>query len=148
LHGREWIHGLAPAKNVGTNIAAEIESILAEIEGREASPSIAFEAAVQTRLEKKDLKQPEGTNTPKKIANTSTSFERSPEVKAWVLRSSNGICEGCQQPAPFVTSTGQFFWKSTTFELWQMGAAIGLKMLWLSVRTVIEPFIPAGTKTK
>lgn len=109
LHGRDWIQGLPPAKNVGTNIAAEIESILAEVEGREVSPSIAFEAAVQTKLDKGDLEPPAGEASPKKITSTSTGFERNPEVKAWVLNNAKGTCESCEQRAPFMTATGQLF---------------------------------------
>lgn len=109
LHGRDWVPGLAPAKNVGTNVAAEIEIILAEIEGREVSPSIAFEAAVQTKLDKIDLGPPAGEASPKKVTTISTGFERKPEVKAWVLKNAKGTCESCEQPAPFMTPTGQLF---------------------------------------
>lgn len=109
LHGRDWISGLPPAKNVGVNIVAEIESILAEIEGRSPIPSIEFDAAVQIHLEKKDLKYPMGTSSPKRVTTSVSGFERDPKVKAWVLREANGICESCETPAPFVTSTGEYF---------------------------------------
>ena len=46
---------------------------------------------------------------PKKITTSTTSFERCPEVKAWVMSNSKGICENCESPAPFVTSSGRFF---------------------------------------
>ena len=109
LHGREWLTGLPPAKNVGTNVAAQIESILEEIEEREASKAIAFEASVETKLANPKTSKPNGTTVPKKITTSTTGFERCPEVKAWVLNNSKGICENCETPAPFFTSSGRFF---------------------------------------
>jgi 5-methylcytosine-specific restriction protein A len=50
--GREWVPGLRPAKNVGANVASEIESILASIENRAASPDVSFESQVQNALAK------------------------------------------------------------------------------------------------
>jgi 5-methylcytosine-specific restriction protein A len=109
LHGRDWLKGFSPARNVGTNVAAQIESILAEIENRERSDSIAFEAAVDIRLRKPRASKPKGILAPKKVDSTSKVYERCPDVKAWVLSNSKGICENCETPAPFVTSSGRFF---------------------------------------
>jgi predicted HNH restriction endonuclease len=109
LHGREWIQGLAPAKNVGTNVAAEIESLLAKAEGRAAVPAIAFEASVETQLKRKEIQPPTGVAVPKRVTSSSSGFERDPEVKAWVLINAQGICESCEQPAPFTSVTGHPF---------------------------------------
>jgi 5-methylcytosine-specific restriction protein A len=109
LHGRHWIDGLLPAKNVGTNVVAEIESILAVIEKRDVVPAIEFEAAVENQLKRKKILPPQGVSEPKRITNSTTSFERNPLVKAWVLRNAGGICESCQQPAPFRTISGEAF---------------------------------------
>jgi 5-methylcytosine-specific restriction protein A len=109
LHGREWLRGLPPAANVGTNVAAQIESILAEIEEREANYAIAFEASVERKLANPNTFKPTGKTDPKKITTSATGYDRCPEVKAWVLNNSNGICESCERPAPFVTSSGRFF---------------------------------------
>lgn len=38
----------------------------------------------------------------------SLQFVRDPEVKAWVLKLANGICECCGQPAPFDSVSGPF----------------------------------------
>ena len=51
LLGRGWLQGLKPAKNVGANIAAEIELMIAEAEGKEIIPVAAFE--IEVREEKK-----------------------------------------------------------------------------------------------
>jgi 5-methylcytosine-specific restriction protein A len=109
LHGREWLSGLPPARNVGTNVAAEIELILSEIENRAAKSSIAFEASVETKLANPKSSKPSGNTQPQKISTNSTEFERCAEVKAWILNNSKGICENCNSPAPFVTSSGRFF---------------------------------------
>lgn len=109
LHGRDWTNGLNPANNVDPNVAAEIESTLAEVEGREAAPFIAFEAEVQRRLGQPNIEPPKGEATPKKVTSRVSGYERLPSVKAWVLQAANGTCENCEQPAPFMTARGQLF---------------------------------------
>lgn len=53
LMGRGWLTGLKPAKNVGANVAAEIEALLAEAEGRNSVPVAAFEIVVREEAKKK-----------------------------------------------------------------------------------------------
>jgi 5-methylcytosine-specific restriction protein A len=106
LKGRQWIQGLNPAKNVGANVAIEIESILAEIENREKSPELEFEARVQAALSKGSIEKPQGNKSPKANRNQSNQFERDPKVKAWVLITANGCCELCTKAAPFISVTG------------------------------------------
>lgn len=106
LLGRDWLPGLKPAKNVGARVAAEIEQLLAEVEGRQANPVAAFE--VQSReLRQKPLAKPTGDPAPAAISATVTQYRRNAEVKAWVLREACGTCEACQQAAPFNGSDGQ-----------------------------------------
>ena len=109
LHGRNWTNDLNPANNVDPNVAAEIESTLAEVEDREAASFISFEAKVQSRLDQPNIEKPKGATTPKKVTSSSSGYERLPEVKAWVLQNANGTCENCEEPAPFKTATGQLF---------------------------------------
>src|SRR5471030_431485 len=42
LMGRQWMSGLKPARNVGANVAAEIEELLNEIENRKTLPVAEF----------------------------------------------------------------------------------------------------------
>jgi len=49
------------------------------------------------------LEKPTGQIEPKKVTTSSSTFERSQDVKAWVLQSASGICECCEEPAPFTT---------------------------------------------
>ncbi|HGX3397491.1 TPA: HNH endonuclease [Enterobacter hormaechei] len=55
------------------------------------------------------LNQPEGNKNPKMFVKTQNIFERNPEVKAWVLKNSKGICENCGGDAPFYLKDGNPF---------------------------------------
>jgi 5-methylcytosine-specific restriction endonuclease McrA len=44
---------------------------------------------------------PGGQESPKSKIVSSVQFYRDSEVKAWVLRTSKGTCEYCEEPAPF-----------------------------------------------
>lgn len=106
LMGRDWLTGLKPAKNVGTNVAAQIERLIAEVEGRQVVPIVAFEIAVREDVKKKQLPVPKGSSNPNQVTSTSTQYARDPAVKAWVLKQAGGICECCKQLAPFNGSDG------------------------------------------
>jgi 5-methylcytosine-specific restriction protein A len=107
--GREWLPGLLPAKNVGTNIAPRIERLIAEVEGKQTIPVVQFEAEVLDNIERPSMERPEGSAAPKKSITPVTSFARDPAVKAWVLRRANGKCESCLEDAPFITTEGYPF---------------------------------------
>jgi len=106
LMGRDWLSGLKPAKNVGANVAAQIEELIAEVEGKQVIPTIAFEIAVREDIKKKQLPSPPGSPTPKAATATVTQYQRDSSVKAWVLKHANGVCECCNQQAPFLGSDG------------------------------------------
>lgn len=106
LLGRDWLTGLKPAKNVGVNVATQIEELIAEVEGKSFVPKVAFEMEVRESLEKDQLPLPQGNRVPKTTTSTVTIYERDPTVKAWVLRQANGVCECCNQKAPFMGSNG------------------------------------------
>ncbi|USJ25294.1 HNH endonuclease [Ensifer adhaerens] len=44
--------------------------------------------------------------TPSKIASTATVFERSRDIRDYVVARGNGRCEGCSNAAPFLRSNG------------------------------------------
>lgn len=106
LMGRDWLSGLRPARNVGANVAAQIEELIAEVEGTSIVPVVSFEIVVRDDMKKRKLPQPPGTHEPKATTSTVTQYQRDPSVKAWVLQQANGICECCNQQAPFVGSDG------------------------------------------
>jgi 5-methylcytosine-specific restriction protein A len=109
LLGRNWLTGLKPAKNVGAKVAAEIEALIAEVEGKLLLPVAAFEIEVREEAKKKNISKPEGKRHPMAVPSAITHYQRDPSVKAWVLHQSNGKCESCEQPAPFNGSDGEPF---------------------------------------
>ena len=109
IMGRDWLTGLKPAKNVGPNVAPQIEALIAEIEGKPSAPVVAFEIAVRNELRNKELPKPPGNLIPKSSTTTVTQYQRDPSVKAWVLKKAAGVCECCQRPAPFSGADGEAF---------------------------------------
>jgi len=106
LLGREWIPGLRPARNVGTNVAKEIEEILAELEHRAVEPTVAFETRVVVARSKPGLSRPLGVRSPEPLETQTTQYARDADVKAWVLEEAAGVCERCLKPAPFTAGSG------------------------------------------
>lgn len=106
LLGRAWLAGLKPAKNVGANVAAVIEAMIAQSEGRQFIPVAAFEIEAREEAKKKGLSKPQGNRRPTATSSAITQYQRDAAVKAWVLQQANGKCESCGQSAPFKGSDG------------------------------------------
>jgi 5-methylcytosine-specific restriction enzyme A len=104
LLGRNWLPGLKPAKNVGANVASEIEELISLAEGRAGASIAGFEIEVRDQLKQPRLAEPSGRSRPTSTAVSITQFQRDASVKAWVLREANGNCECCSRPAPFMTT--------------------------------------------
>lgn len=109
LLGRDWLTGLKPAKNVGANVAAEIEEMIAQSEGRQFIPVAAFEIEARKEAKRKNLSKPQGNRRPTATASAITQYKRVTAVKSWVLQQAQGKCESCDQPAPFNGSDGEPF---------------------------------------
>jgi len=107
--GRDWLEGLKPARNVGAKVAAEIEAMIAQAEGKQFVPMAAFEIEAREEATKKNLAKPAGNLLPKATASTTTQYQRNSAVKAWILQQADGQCESCEQPAPFRDFGGQPF---------------------------------------
>jgi len=59
------------------------------------------------RSQRGKLRRPRGQAKPKKRDQTGgSSYERDPEVKAWVLQEAQGVCECCGERGPFLTDLG------------------------------------------
>jgi 5-methylcytosine-specific restriction protein A len=93
LSGREWIKGLKPLSNVGSNVIREIEEILAEIESRTIQ-----NIAIPLRVKQKP---PAGNKFPAKNMTQMTYFERDQQVVDWVKMNAKGKCELCSKSSPF-----------------------------------------------
>ena len=109
LLGRTWLPGLKPAKNVGANVASEIEELIGLAEGRSVASIAGFEIEVRDQLKQPRLAEPSGRSKPTSTAVSITQFQRDASVKAWVLREANGNCECCSRPGPFMTIDGTPF---------------------------------------
>jgi len=106
LMGRTWLAGLKPAKNVGANVAGDIEALLNQAENRKSVPIAGFEITVREEIEKARLPKPIGNRSPKVTPTDVTLFQRDAMVKAWVLQQANGKCEACEKSAPFYGTDG------------------------------------------
>ena len=73
--------------------------------GEPTSDNVALEEKVKSLLFT-DLSNPTGNLTPNKTPQNTEAFVRDPKVKAWVLKSANGVCELCNSPAPFFKPDG------------------------------------------
>lgn len=104
--GRKWVSGLRPAKNVGPTNASKLQTFIAEIEGQSFNYSVSFDHKVGVLLEKKKLVPPLGVAQPTASYSQVTNYERDPAVKAWIISQADGICECCEQTAPFITESG------------------------------------------
>ena len=103
--GREWIKGLRPAKNVGSNVFKEIEEIINNLDNK-FSKNVSFQNQVDNLIKNKKRKEPKGSRNPKVYKSEVIQYIRDPAVTAWVLDLANGICESCKEPAPFIKPNG------------------------------------------
>ncbi|WP_417448483.1 HNH endonuclease [Idiomarina abyssalis] len=108
LQGRNWIEGLKPAKNVGTKVIASIERLLAELEGQFLGDVAAFQSKVE-KAKNNQGQPPKGNRSPSCVQTSITQYVRDPEVVSWVLAEAKGVCECCNQPAPFERADGSPF---------------------------------------
>ncbi|GMN09738.1 HNH endonuclease signature motif containing protein [Croceitalea sp. MTPC9] len=109
LHGRQWLKGLSPLSNAGHNIVTRMESILSKIENRPINHSVIVESKVNQELSKTKLSEPRGKIKPKKSISEGIVYDRDPSVKAWVLKIAKGVCELCNNKAPFKSVGGVEF---------------------------------------
>lgn len=106
LQGRNWINGLPPATNVGSNVTKRIEEILSRLEQRPLDAKLIFDTKVNDLLKRKSIEKPDGNKNPKQRQANVLEYDRDPNVKAWVLKNSKGECEYCKKNAPFKTKEG------------------------------------------
>lgn len=107
------IEGYKPAGNIGKNVEARLERILAELGRPEVYAPTADQETlslhVNELLKSPDLPIPIGSQVPEVRHRSSYSFVRSPSVVAYVLQQADGICEACAVTAPFSRDDGAPF---------------------------------------
>lgn len=109
IMGRDWLNELKPDKNVGKKNASQIEAIVLELTESLQPSIVAFELEVRENLQDKNLSVPKGSQKPETSISQVMQYKRDPQVKAWVLKKAEGVCECCGHDAPFETTDGQPF---------------------------------------
>ncbi|RZO82787.1 MAG: HNH endonuclease [Oceanococcus sp.] len=109
LQGRQWVSGLKPARNVGTNVIQLLERLISEAEGQQLGASAGFNAAVEELNRSPPNTLPTGNKSPSSFQTSVTQYARDPAVVAWVLAEAAGTCECCENPAPFTRDDGSPF---------------------------------------
>lgn len=107
------IAGYRPARNVGSSVKLRIEDML-QANGLDTLTMYQRTAddgelahKVATLLRQPGIgAAPAGSAVPAQVMTQSLRYVRDPAVKAWVLKVADGICEGCDMPAPFTGSDG------------------------------------------
>lgn len=106
LHGREWISGLKPLSNVGTNVISVINKHLNDFDGLTNFVDPSFEIEVSKKVKAGRIEKPAGNHSPDVRTVEISLVTRDPNVKAWALINANGVCENCSCKAPFVSTNG------------------------------------------
>lgn len=112
--GLQRISGYMPAKNIGAGVSERIRKVLA------AKPDLHAELGAATEdkpvpgkrpaLPKPLLViEPQGILNPRQLFTVSISYARAEHVRKLVRQFANGVCEGCELPAPFAGVDGQPF---------------------------------------
>ena len=116
------VAGLLPAPNIGANTGPRLKAIVLSHGFLDAALTIRPATTSETEADKLEAKvasltkdwravnttvePPVGLDTPKSQACPVKVFERSPEVKAWILENSGYVCESCGKEAPFKRQDG------------------------------------------
>ena len=109
LQGRQWVSGLKPARNVGSNVIQHLERLIAASEGQQLGSNTDFDAAVEKLRKKPPASPPKGKKKPESVQASVTEYVRDPKVVAWVLAQASGHCECCETFAPFFREDGSPF---------------------------------------
>jgi 5-methylcytosine-specific restriction protein A len=112
--GLQRITGYLPAKNIGVGVSERIRKVLAAKAVLYAELNVAASDEPPPRkrptLSKPLLViEPQGILNPRQLFTFSVSYARAEHVRRLVRQFANGICEGCNLPAPFAGINGQPF---------------------------------------
>jgi len=108
--GLPWIQGLKPKSHIGSKMHKKLECIILEKAYfinllKEPTDDLLKLITRSTYLPNyKGKKPPKGSKKPnknKKITVIQENISRDPEIVKWIKDNSDGICECCNEPAPF-----------------------------------------------
>jgi 5-methylcytosine-specific restriction protein A len=106
------IAGYLPARNIGSAVKEKMVELLRRNDIRFLTAYVptadvdALSTQVAQLRRQAFLRMPTGSTHPPLTVKTTSSYVRDPAVKAWVLKAANGMCEGCDHPAPFIGNDG------------------------------------------
>lgn len=105
-----FISGYLPKGQVGSRVKpfliAAIESHSGNMPWAATSDPKILDDRVGVMLTQPLVEAPPGNPTPKRSTSQVTVYERSPAVKAWVLKHAGPYCEACHAVAPFEVQPG------------------------------------------
>jgi 5-methylcytosine-specific restriction protein A len=105
-----FIQGYLPKGQVGSRVKpvliAAIEKHSGEMPWVATADPAVLEERVAVMLSQPLVDAPPGIPIPKRSISQVAVFERSPAVKAWVLKHAGPYCEGCHAVAPFEVQPG------------------------------------------
>jgi 5-methylcytosine-specific restriction protein A len=113
--GMPYVQGYKPRGNIGSQVKDTLERIFHELASEEL---VAFEPTsdeVEVRRRARSIaalnqeQAPSGNVSPETVEASTVRFKRSPAVVAYVLNQSEGMCESCEDVAPFKDATGKPF---------------------------------------
>lgn len=103
-----YLTGYKPAFHVGAGREILLKALIQEriklvTEDFEPTSNIKIlKQRVKKLRARTDLPRPPGNQYPRISTNKNKkSFQRCPQVVAWVLNEAKGVCEACKTPAPF-----------------------------------------------
>lgn len=105
----------AVRENVGTRVAERLwetlrkQPAIIEALGQPTEDDDELRARTEDLLAVGSLPEPPGQQKPGLTAASGQRYKRDPKVQAWVRRNAGGVCEACQQSAPFLDSSGTPF---------------------------------------
>lgn len=106
--GRVWLTGLKPASHVGTKkLQKIIELIFIHDKPSLENENEIFDNQVEKYLAQGVTVKPIGNASPTKTVRKTFAIIRDPMVKAYVLQEAKGICESCENNAPFLDDKGR-----------------------------------------
>jgi len=115
--GGVYVTGLKPLSHVGGNVEPVLKRLVqdanllsvplptTELRVKESEDRAAELIKEFSKSNKKPL-PPRGLSVAAKYTSETTQRKRSPEVKGYVMLEANGICDLCQQTAPFMKQDG------------------------------------------
>lgn len=111
IMNRPFLKGLVPAKNVGGDKMVEkLKRMIVAVESKIEADLLADEIENSVREPNVEYtKAPAGSSKPSARELMVLQRKRSQQVRKYVLRQAQGICENCSNPAPFITKKGQPF---------------------------------------